>query len=111
MRKMELGTTYIPEMVKRVARALALCSGARMVGPGQSAATRDFGWRGDGESLDKYVEAHWIEHVHEAGFAIEAMREPTEAMKSEPTWYDGDQKFTPGDAEAVWEQMIDAALK
>jgi len=90
------------EMVERVARALALSAGGRMAGPGQSIATREFGWKSDGESLDRYVEAHWKEHVHAADFAIEAMVVPTEAMleagPGEP-YMDRD----------VWAKMIRAA--
>jgi hypothetical protein len=68
------------EMEERVARALAFSAGGRIVGPGRSESTREFSWDGDGGHLQKYVEAHWKEHVHAATFAIEAIREPTEAM-------------------------------
>lgn len=67
------------EMVERVARAIATSVGGRIVGPGQSIATREFGWKGgDGKHLDQYVEAHWKEHVHAAEFAIAAMPLPND---------------------------------
>jgi len=65
-------------MLEKVARALAFSAGAAFVAPGQCAATREFGWLGDGESLDKYAERHWKEHLHAARFAIAAMGEPSE---------------------------------
>lgn len=62
------------EMVERVARALALSVGAAIVGPGQSRAMREFGWSGDGNHFEQYVNSHWKDYVHAATFAIEAMR-------------------------------------
>ena len=71
-----IGEAPSDHMVERVARALAMSRGAAFCGPGQSIATREFGWKPDGEHLEKYVEAHWKDHVHAAGFAIVAMRVP-----------------------------------
>lgn len=44
-----------------------------MIGPGQSVATREIGWRGDGAHLDEYVERHWREHENAARMAIEVI--------------------------------------
>lgn len=103
------------EMIERVARALATSAGGRITGPGQSVATREFGWKGDGEHLDQYVEAHWKEYMHAAEFAIEAMREPTQRMRlagiaewsrPDPTAeHESTLVFN-----AVWRAMVDAAL-
>lgn len=110
------------EMKERVARAIAVSVGSRMAGPGQSVATREFGWKGDGGHLDQYVEAHWKEHVHAAEFAIEAMREPTEEMqtkgrimaaicvKHEAT-NEYSAEVTDDAAINIWQEMIDAALE
>lgn len=62
------------KVIERVARALALSHGSKIVGPGQSVATREVGWKGDGEYMDRYIAAHWKEHVHAAEFAIGALR-------------------------------------
>lgn len=68
------------EMIERVARALARSEGGTLLTGSQSKATREFGWDPSHSYVEKYVEAHWKEHVNAAHFAIEAMREPTEAM-------------------------------
>lgn len=81
------------EMVERVALAMAKTNG------------------GDFYDPDFYTEEQRNVWRTKARDGIEAMREPTKAMMDQPTWYDGDKSFTPGDAEAVWDQMIDAALK
>ncbi|MER9628350.1 hypothetical protein [Mesorhizobium sp. M0296] len=75
-------------MIEKVARALALSAGGRMVTNGQSVATREFGWDASHRYTELYVEAHWREHVHAAGFAIQAMRDPTEAMVEAGMDYD-----------------------
>ena len=101
------------EMVERVAKALARCAGGRIVGPGQSAATREFAWEADGGHISHYVERHWHEYVGAATFAIEAMREPTAAMTwagSQESSYDDLQLGTDHMAD-IWRAMIDAALK
>lgn len=47
--------------------------------------------------------------------AIEAMMEPSEAMKDEGAgidfWNSGDGKSTTGNVESIWSAMISAALK
>lgn len=58
--------------IERVARALALCAGGVMAGPGQSVASREFEHEGYG-FLEKYAEAHWKEHAYAACFAIDAV--------------------------------------
>ncbi len=85
-------------MLEKVARALAHSYGASIVGPGQSRATREFGWKPDGVHFEQYIEAHWREHLHAAGFAISAMREPSKEM------------IATGDGD-IWRIMIDAALE
>jgi hypothetical protein len=111
-------------MVERVARALAFSAGAQICGPEQSVATREFGWKHDGGHLDLYNEAHWKEHVHAAGFAIEAMREPTSEMwdagaaslyghprYKAKEWAKEEEFESDGiKAEDAWRAMIDAAL-
>lgn len=94
------------KMLEKVARALAMSAGGAIVGPGQSRATREFGWKGDGAHLEEYVEAHWKEHEHAAGFAISAMREPTPAMAAKG--FVADDCTAPMD---VWRAMIDEALQ
>lgn len=59
-------------MVEKVARALAFSAGAAIVGPGQSRATREFGWKGDGEHFQQYVERHWQENINAAELALGA---------------------------------------
>lgn len=68
-------------MVEKVARALAFADGSRFAGPGQSKATREFGWKGDGEHFEKYADVHWKEHVVAAQMAFEAMRVPSDGVR------------------------------
>ena len=60
------------DMIERVARAIAFSAGSAMVGPGESQATREFGWKGDGTHFQQYVNAHWRECIHAASSALEA---------------------------------------
>lgn len=98
-------------MIKRVARALARSDGAKITGPARHKASDEFRWDVGHKYMDRYVEAHWREHVSAAAFAIEAMRdvEPTDEMMS-AMWSlrfaNSKQSF-----EACWRAMIDAALK
>ena len=69
------------DMREKVARALALCEGGKITGPGRHRASDEFGWKMDGEHLDQFVEKHWRTYVNAAGFAIEAMRDPTDGMR------------------------------
>jgi len=46
------------KMLESVARAICYNEGGRIMGPSQCKATREFGWKGDGEHYDLYVEAH-----------------------------------------------------
>jgi hypothetical protein len=100
----------IPEMVERVARALAASTGASIAGPSQSVATKEFGWSPEGGHLRHYVDRHWRKHVHAATLAIEAMREPTRAMLA---IFDGQDwvKHVDQDPDHYWPLMIDEALK
>lgn len=70
-------------VIERMARALAFSHGSKIVSPGQSVATREVGWSGDGEYLDRYVAAHWKEHVHAAKFALDALSGGLEDL---PLW-------------------------
>jgi hypothetical protein len=100
------------EMIERVARALALCAGGKICGPGQSVASRELGWKGDGEHFAKYVEAHWQEHITAAQFAIEAMREPTAEMLIAARDWSLHKFGKPiGNDAAIgcWQAMLDAA--
>jgi hypothetical protein len=92
-------------MLEKVARALAMSVGGAIVGPGQSRATREFGWKIDGVHFKQYVEAHWKEYIHAAGFAVSAMREPTEAMVLA-----GAHHENTGDMAGRWRAMVDVAL-
>lgn len=83
------------DMVERVARAIYAVDGGK-------------GWH-----------LHEKFYVAAARTAIEAMREPTEAMcrtgesskgaSSPESWVDG--SYTPENVELIWKDMIDAALK
>lgn len=99
------------EKVEHVARALALSRGSEFVGPGQHVASRELGWDGDGAYLEKYVERHWKEHVHAATFAIQATREPTEAMLEAGDALIPDNKKFRNNAGAIFRAMVDEALK
>jgi hypothetical protein len=70
----------VPEMVERVARALATAAGGKISGPSRSAAKDEFGWGPGGRFIAQYVERHWREHITAAAMAIDAMREPTVTM-------------------------------
>lgn len=99
-------------MLEKVARALAMSAGAAIVGPGQSRASREFGWKGDGVHLEQYVEAHCKEYLHAATFAISAMREPTAEMQDAGAMKLVGMGQVPFGAHIeVWREMIDAALE
>lgn len=104
------------EMIERVARALAANDGCKITGPSRHKASDEFQWDVGHKYMDRYVEAHWREHVHAATFAIEAMREPTDAMLIAGAKYHHDnwrvthvREDTNG--ELIWQEMIDEALK
>lgn len=100
----------VPEMVERVARALALSAGARIAGPSRSVATKEFGWDIDGRYMREYVERHWREHVHAARSAIEAMRVPPDSVYA---IFNGPDfvKHIDQDPSHYWPLMIDEMLK
>lgn len=81
------------EMVERVARAIY---GARLLDLGD----RDYGF----EHLSDY-DKRLLENA--ARLAIEAMREPTEAMKGALQFYG----MLDGDPDEAWDKTIDAALQ
>lgn len=102
-------------MMERVARAMARSAGGKMTGPGQSAATREMGWKGDGAHLDQYVEVHYREWLHAAGFAIAAMRGPTPEMVLAAVTKAAQEQVRPvavhiADVVPLWDAMIDEAL-
>lgn len=97
--------------IEEVARAIALAEGARMVGPGQSAASREVGWKGDGVHNDVYVERHWREYTTAAQLAIGAMRRPSEQMLFAASQIMGGGIFNHHSDLETWQTMVDAALK
>ena len=99
------------EMVERIARAIAKRHGDDFdaIPADKYEWTQNHGQFG-GRFRD-VNEPYKVDYLDMAAAAIEAMREPTDAMCNAPTWYDGDESFTPGDAKDVWDQMIDEALK
>ena len=96
------------QMIERVARALALNTGSRFLRPGQSVASNEMGWTWDGEYLERYVNAHWEEHINSATFVIDAMREPTEGMLASVVEHGVVRNEA---ATSLWRRMIDGALK
>lgn len=104
------------EMVERVARRLAFYAGAKMCGPGQHVASREFGWKPDGKHLDEYADGHWREHEHTAIAVIEEICEPTDAMSDagyaiETARY---ERYHPQEDKCAvdcWRAMAGAALK
>ena len=98
------------EMVERVAKAVAMCEGARMAlrRNGETltvAAMAGYAWKPDDPAHERYANDHWREYVNHATFAVEAMREPTQAMLT--VFADGDDPAYRED----WQTMIDEALK
>lgn len=72
-----------------------------------------------GKNLDAYVEVHWHDHAAGARVAIEAMREPTDALceagysAGTGDWggkYDNRRELARGRVQPTWQAMIDAAL-
>lgn len=61
------------------------------------------------EVASQYKGDEWKSYIPHARAAIEAMREPTEAMKAAPHLGDLAQMET--DTAYVWQAMIDAALE
>lgn len=100
-------------MSEKVARALCRSYGGQIVRCGNR-ATREVGWTGDGEYMDRYVDLHWKEYVSMAYFAIGAMREPTDEMMVEA------ESVVPAlacfkakeqsPAYLAWQAMIDVAI-
>lgn len=93
------------KMIEKIARTLALVEGAKMIAPGQDRAMKEFGWRGDAGHSSQYVERHWKEHVHAAGFVLDAISEPTEAM------HIAGMNTPDGSPLTAWRLMIEAAQK
>jgi hypothetical protein len=61
-------------LFEQVARGICASYGSRFVGPGQSIATRELGWKPDAGHLDEYVDKHWREWKNEAAFALAALK-------------------------------------
>ena len=92
-------------MVERIARAIAFMEGSRMSGPGESRATREFGWKGDGVHFEQYAEAHWREYTGAAQAVLSALKTPTDIMFQSASRY-MDSESSNG---AWWEAMLEAA--
>ena len=87
-----------PEMVERVARALA-----RKTWKQQRSVDEN-------RTADEYVDACWRLYAEDAATAIDALMEPTEAMLragDRPGW---DDSVTVGLALEIWQAMLRAAL-
>lgn len=100
------------DVVENVARAICRSYGARIAGPGQSIASRELGWKPDGEHLDRYVEKYWHNWTNEAAFALEAM--PTilalrEALKRHHDWHLNSGEVGLPDGSGGWIAMDNAA--
>jgi hypothetical protein len=63
----------------------------------------------DEATLDVFVERDWWTWEGYARAALTALREPSEGMKAKGADY-VDARDPPGQAEAVWQAMISAAL-
>lgn len=98
--------TSTPEMVKRIARALAFVAGAKICGPGMHVASRELGWKPDNVQMDEYAEKHWPEHVTAAQFVLGVIREPTLFM------LDTADAIVPREtAKEIWQTMLTAAVE
>jgi hypothetical protein len=99
------------EMVERVARALCADALADMP-PILDYSTADFA-----AAKAAVVDERWVEFTHESRIAIEAMREPTEAMiraggnkvSGTPGYFLPDDYVE--EATEIYQAMIDAALE
>lgn len=94
----------VPEMVERVARTLCRAKWDRKKWYGACSKEARLDW-----CENKY----WPEFVTDARAAIEAMREPTEAMVAAPDHesdYCDAQYLQDEDFAGAWDAMIDAAL-
>lgn len=107
------------EMVERVARAIATGHGGQMtyIHPqkGMQTIASQRGYGNFGDSPEKYARNHWKDYEVAAQFAIAAMRIPLEIdpspvykafAKAEP-----DGILGPAGLLAIWQAMIDEALK
>jgi hypothetical protein len=83
------------EMVERVAKALSIVDGNHP----------------DACSNDEEEIPAWKLYVKDARAAIEAMREPTEAMLNEAVGALDSHNVGSHEANIVWQAMIDEALK
>ena len=80
------------EMVERVARAIGIREHPS-----------------DSEWFDDHEKERWAAYWPAARDALSAMREPTEAMCEPPTRLYGN--IATGNAEEIWQLMIDEALR
>lgn len=101
----------VPEMVERVARRLARCEGGKITGPSRHKASDEFAWDPSHNYIKQYVDKHWREHVNAAFMAMEALKEPTEAMEAagEKALYDEDERAYHL-SRSAYDAYIDAAL-
>jgi hypothetical protein len=61
------------KLIEAMARAICHADGGTIVSAGQSRASREFGWKPDGEHLDLYAKAHWQKFTTAAEFALSAI--------------------------------------
>ena len=94
---------HVPEMVERVARAMARhCEGLAAT-PGEKPAWEVLHF----ESLDAFVDASWRNYVSQAVAGMEAMMEPTEVMVREGYC----EPYVQGHStNLIWRAMLKTAL-
>lgn len=105
-------------MVERVARAIATMIAGKMAvrRAGETltvAMMCGYAWEGDAGHIDKFVNDNWRRFEQEARAAIEAMKNPTGAMRGAgaDAVDDGETYGCGWKANAAYHAMIDAALK
>lgn len=99
------------EMIERVARALSVVGGADPDALVDKFKVTDLGRLGMAASATGELEPAWARHVVDARAAIEAMREPTDAMaKSGERAFWDEQNVGAHEVWRCWENMIDKAL-
>jgi hypothetical protein len=112
--------TPASEMVQRVAKAIAFMHGGRMTYSNprtgiMGTVASDAGFGHWAHSVEKYAEARWHEYISVAEAAIQALREPTDAMLrvvADESWlWLSDGEVGPREIKQAWQAMIDQALK
>lgn len=96
-------------MIERVARALCLRSMIKTAAGYDETAGQTRWTLERPVERQRYIDASWNGHAEDARAAIEAMREPTEAMMK-ASGATEDRDFHVNDVYGAWQDMIDAAL-